>query len=88
PELAEIGRRIQASRKEYHRALKEAEANGTEPPSKENIDLRNYNELEMALEGQKAQLELVTKTNPGVVEQYEKRKREVRLIDIEANIGL
>ncbi|KAK7029359.1 Structural maintenance of chromosomes protein 5 [Paramarasmius palmivorus] len=81
PELAEVGRRIQAARKEYAKALKEAEENGTEHPSKENVDLRSCQELEIALEDQKAQLELVTKTNPGVVEQYEKRKREIEQLE-------
>lgn len=66
-----------AKRTEYENALQNAESNGTTPPSAEGVDLRTADEYRAELESQEAQLELVSKTQPGVIEQYEKRKRDV-----------
>ncbi|KAG7097539.1 hypothetical protein E1B28_004878 [Marasmius oreades] len=76
-EHKQLYKETEAKRAAYKAALKEAQRNGTEPPSDEGIDLRTVDDLEAALEEQHAQLELITKTNSGVVEQYEKRKRDI-----------
>jgi lipopolysaccharide biosynthesis regulator YciM len=68
---------IEGRRIEYEKDFKEAEVNNTTPPSAENVELRNMEQLEADLETQKANLEMNLNTNPGVVEQYEKRKKEV-----------
>ncbi|KAF9266101.1 P-loop containing nucleoside triphosphate hydrolase protein [Marasmius fiardii PR-910] len=81
-EHKELWNDVSAARAAYKAALKEAQTNGTEPPSDEGIDLRTADELETALEEQYAQLELITKTNPGVVEQYEKRKRDIESLEV------
>ncbi|KAJ6600848.1 hypothetical protein B0H10DRAFT_1738427, partial [Mycena sp. CBHHK59/15] len=66
------------ARTAYDQAVQEAEKNGEDPPMPaENVDLRTMDELQTELEKQEANLEMNTNTNPGVVEQYEKRKRDV-----------
>ncbi|KAF9076995.1 P-loop containing nucleoside triphosphate hydrolase protein [Rhodocollybia butyracea] len=72
---------IQIKRAEYDAALKVAEANGTTPPSSEGVDLRTADEYRAELDAQEAQLELVSKTQPGVIEQYEKRKRDIEVLE-------
>lgn len=67
----------QTKREEYEVACTAAKENGTAPPSTEGVDLRSADECRAELETQEAQLELVSKTQPGVIEQYEKRKRDV-----------
>jgi len=64
---------------DYDNALKTAEENRTTPPAQEGVDLRTADELQAELANQKAQLELNMITNPGIVEQYEKRKKDVSL---------
>ncbi|KIY64376.1 P-loop containing nucleoside triphosphate hydrolase protein [Cylindrobasidium torrendii FP15055 ss-10] len=66
---------------EYKEALKQAEENGTEPPSKEGVDLRTLDELEEEMETQRTKLELIHSTNPGVMEEYEKRKRDIEVLE-------
>ena len=58
-------------------ALEKSKKDGTPPPDPEGVELRSREELENELERQKAKLDLNLNTNPGVVEQYEKRKRDV-----------
>ncbi|KAF7364526.1 Structural maintenance of chromosomes protein 5 [Mycena venus] len=66
----------------YDQALKEAKKNGEDPPVPAvNVDLRTMDELQAELEKQKANLEMNTKTNPGVVAQYEKRKRDIEQLE-------
>ncbi|KAF9528049.1 P-loop containing nucleoside triphosphate hydrolase protein [Crepidotus variabilis] len=68
-------------RLDYDKALEEAEKNGTTPPSQAGVELRTADELQAELENQKATLELNMITNPGVVEQYEKRKRDIETLE-------
>ena len=77
PELREAYDEIEGRRIAYNSDLKAAEENNTTPPSSEDVELRNTEQLEADLETQKAALEMNLNTNPGVVEQYEKRKKEV-----------
>jgi chromosome segregation ATPase len=76
-ELRDAYDEIEGRRIEYEKDFKEAEVNNTTPPSAEHVELRNMEQLEADLETQKANLEMNLNTNPGVVEQYEKRKKEV-----------
>jgi hypothetical protein len=71
-------RQIEEARLKWEADLKEANANGEPEPSREGVDLRSMDELENELETKKAQLEITLATNAGVVEQYEKRQRDVR----------
>ena len=48
------------------------EENGT-------AEQRDVEELENELETQKSRLDLVIATNPGVIDQYERRRAEVRI---------
>ncbi|KAJ3780522.1 hypothetical protein GGU10DRAFT_391209 [Lentinula aff. detonsa] len=80
-EVREQYQEIQDKRTEYEQALKLAEANGTAPPSAEGVDLRTADEYRAELESQQAQLELVSKTQPGVIEQYERRKKEIKQLE-------
>ncbi|KAG6836487.1 hypothetical protein H0H93_007586 [Arthromyces matolae] len=73
--------KIEAKRTEYDNALKAAEENGSTPPSAEDVDVRTVDELQEELEKQQAQLELNMNTNAGVVEQYEKRKRDIEVLE-------
>ncbi|GLB34268.1 putative P-loop containing nucleoside triphosphate hydrolase protein [Lyophyllum shimeji] len=77
PELRERYNAIEAARSKYEKDLAKAEENGTTPPSAEGVDLRTLDELQADLETQRANLDLNLNTNPGVVEQYEKRKRDI-----------
>ncbi|KAJ3847412.1 hypothetical protein EV368DRAFT_51228 [Lentinula lateritia] len=80
-EIREQYNEAMAKRTEYENALQSAESNGTTPPSAEGVDLRTADEYRAELESQEAQLELVSKTQPGVIEQYEKRKRDIEQLE-------
>ncbi|KAJ4478957.1 hypothetical protein J3R30DRAFT_3657097 [Lentinula aciculospora] len=80
-EIREEYQEMQDKRTEYERALKLAETNGITPPPAEGVDLRTADEYRAELESQQAQLELVSKTQPGVIEQYEKRKRDIEQLE-------
>ncbi|KAJ3877761.1 hypothetical protein F5051DRAFT_407478 [Lentinula edodes] len=80
-EIREQYNETMAKRTEYENALQIAESNGTTPPSAEGVDLRTADEYRAELESQEAQLELVSKTQPGVIEQYEKRKRDIEQLE-------
>ena len=69
---------IERVRGDYEQACKTAEEQGTMPPSNKGVELRTTDELYAELETQQANLAMNLNTNPGVVEQYEKRKKEVR----------
>ena len=77
PELRAEYHVIEEARVQYERDLAVAERDELSPPSTEGIDLRTLDELQSDLETQQANLDLNLATNPGVVEQYEKRKRDV-----------
>ncbi|PFH50400.1 hypothetical protein AMATHDRAFT_61100 [Amanita thiersii Skay4041] len=71
---------------EYDRAVDAAEAAAKEgrhmtPPSAEGVDVRSLEELQEEMENQKAKLELNLNTNPGIVEQYERRKAEIEALE-------
>jgi hypothetical protein len=68
---------IESKRTAYDKDLVAAEQEGRTPPSAEGVDLRSLEELQATLETQRANLDLNLATNPGVIEQYEKRKRDV-----------
>lgn len=78
PELREEYHAIEATRANYDKDLATAESDGTTPPPAEGVDVRTLDELQAELEKQQTNLELNLATNPAVVEQYEKRKRDVR----------
>ena len=78
PALRDEYQHIEAVRAVYDKALVSAEQNGTTPPSSEGVDIRTVDELQAELGKQQANLELNFATDGGVVEQYEKRKRQVR----------
>lgn len=77
PELRAEYQVIEDARVQYERDLATAEQDELSPPSTEGVDLRSLDELQAELETQQANLDLNLATNPGVVEQYEKRKRDV-----------
>lgn len=69
---------IENARLLYEKDVAQAEETGTAPPPPgENVDLRTADELSEELNVQQANLDMNLNTNPGVVEQYEKRKRDV-----------
>jgi len=68
---------IEEVRLQYEREEKEAREKGLPPPDGSAIDFRTVEELKAELETQKAKLDLNMITNPGVVEQYEQRKKDV-----------
>ena len=79
PEVQEQYKQIEKDRVEYETAVKEAEEKGLAPPKvPDSIDMRSSEELQAELATQRAKLDITLNTNPGVIEQYEKRKRDVR----------
>ncbi|KAJ8087221.1 Structural maintenance of chromosomes protein 5 [Marasmius tenuissimus] len=76
-----VFKEMDKKRNQYKARLKVAHEKGLELPSDEGVDLRSSGELEAVMEEQHAQLELITKTNPGVIEQYEKRKRDIESLE-------
>ncbi|KAG5651262.1 hypothetical protein H0H81_009306, partial [Sphagnurus paluster] len=78
PDLRERYNAVEAARTNYLAAVATAVENGTpRPRAPEGVDARPVEELERDLETQRANLDLNLNTNPGVVEQYEKRKRDI-----------
>jgi chromosome segregation ATPase len=77
PDLRAEYEEIEQRRTEYEKECKKAETDGSTPPSNEGVELRSTDELRAELDTQQAKLEMNLNTNPGVVEQYEKRKKEV-----------
>ncbi|KAJ7056762.1 P-loop containing nucleoside triphosphate hydrolase protein [Mycena amicta] len=73
--------KVEQARLEYDQALALANEQGDPPPDTDELgDLvkqRTSAELEEELETQEAKLEMNMNTNPGVVEQYERRKQEI-----------
>ncbi|KIJ94730.1 hypothetical protein K443DRAFT_683517 [Laccaria amethystina LaAM-08-1] len=65
----------------YEMALEKSKEDGNPPPDPEGVELRSREELENELERQRAKLDLNLNTNPGVVEQYEKRKRDIEQLE-------
>ena len=63
----------------YEKELELAKKQGLPEPDRSGVDFRTVDELQTELETQRANLDMNLNTNPGVVEEYEKRKRDVRV---------
>ena len=63
----------------YEKELELAKEQGLPEPDASGVDFRTVDELQAELEMQRANLDMNLNTNPGVVEEYEKRKRDVRV---------
>ena len=61
----------------YEKELELAKKQGIPEPDASDVDFRTVDELQAELETQRANLDMNLNTNPGVVEEYEKRKRDV-----------
>ncbi|KAF8887234.1 hypothetical protein CPB84DRAFT_1786919 [Gymnopilus junonius] len=72
---------LEAVRMQWEQDSKEAKEHGLPAPDDSAIDKRSVEELQAELETQQANLEMNLNTNPGVVEQYEKRKRDIELLE-------
>ncbi|KAL0950349.1 hypothetical protein HGRIS_010317 [Hohenbuehelia grisea] len=69
---------IDSARNHWQKQCEIAAKEGEEPPPKpEDLEQRTTAELLAELEEQRNRLELNLNTNPGVVEQYERRKQEI-----------
>ncbi|KAF9458464.1 P-loop containing nucleoside triphosphate hydrolase protein [Collybia nuda] len=79
--LREEYNEIETKRTLYDKELAAAEQEGRTPPSADGVDTRSLEELQADLDTQRANLELNLNTNPGVVEQYEKRKRDIEQLE-------
>lgn len=77
PEIYEEFNEIGRIRMEWDQEVKEANDAGRTPPPGDHIEQRSAEQLEADLEEQRNRLELNLNTNPGVIEQYERRKQEV-----------
>lgn len=73
---------IETERAEWEAKEKEALKTGRPLEGSSPIDPRSLDELQAEMDTQRANLEMNLSTNPGVVEQYEKRKRDVRRISL------
>jgi hypothetical protein len=71
---------IETERAEWEAKEKEALKTGRPLEGSSPVDPRSLDELQAEMDTQRANLEMNLSTNPGVVEQYEKRKRDVRRI--------
>ena len=61
----------------YEKELELAKKQGLPHPDASGVDFRTVDELQAELETQRANLDMNLNTNPGIVEEYEKRKRDV-----------
>ena len=77
PELRARVNDVEEARSAYDLEVAEAKRDGRPPPSSEGIDLRTYADLEAEITEQKAAMDMILNTNPGVIAEYEKRKRDV-----------
>lgn len=64
----------------YEKNLELAKNQRLPEPDASGVDFRTADELQAELETQRANLDMNLNTNPGVVEEYEKRKRDVRVL--------
>ncbi|KAF8885790.1 P-loop containing nucleoside triphosphate hydrolase protein [Infundibulicybe gibba] len=80
-EIREQCKEIREARLQYEKDLNTARDKGMPPPPADGIDLRTLDELQTELDMQRTNLELNLATNPGVVEQYEKRKRDIEQLE-------
>ncbi|KAJ6562746.1 hypothetical protein DFH09DRAFT_1159548 [Mycena vulgaris] len=81
-DMREEYQEMETARLAYEKAVIQAEKDGAPAPKpNEKVDLRSMDELQTELEKQEANLEMNMNTNPGVVEQYEKRKRDIEVLE-------
>jgi structural maintenance of chromosomes protein 5 len=73
---------IEEVRLVYEKNLELAKKQGLPEPDASGVDFRTVDELQAELETQRANLDMNLNTNPGVVEEYEKRKRDVRVLSL------
>ena len=69
---------IEEIRLRHEKELDLANKQGLPEPDASGVDYRTVDELQAELETQRANLDMNLNTNPGIVEEYEKRKRDVR----------
>ena len=69
---------IEEIRLRYEKELELAKKQKLPEPDASGVDFRTVDELQAELETQRANLDMNLNTNPGVVEEYEKRKQDVR----------
>lgn len=80
-DIAEEYRKIEEARVAYDRDLEASKADGTAPPDPTNVELRSLEELQTDLANQKSTLDITLQANAGVVEQYDKRQKDVRSLN-------
>lgn len=80
PKLRERVGLIEQTRGEYDAELAEARLEGRPEPDSEGVDLRSADEIQEELAEQKAAMDMIINTNPGVIAEYEKRKRDVSFL--------
>jgi hypothetical protein len=61
----------------YESEEKEAKEQGLTPPDGSGVDFRTVDELKAELATQQAKLDLTMNTNQHIVDEFEKRKRDV-----------
>ncbi|KAH6912408.1 hypothetical protein BKA70DRAFT_1421971 [Coprinopsis sp. MPI-PUGE-AT-0042] len=81
-EAKERLRKMQSDLAEYDRQVKAAKQNGGPLPDTEGIELRTAAEIEEALGTFRTNLDMIISTNPGVLEEYEKRQRDIERYQI------
>ena len=79
-EVREEYNEIEEVRLHYEREEKEANEKGLTPPDKSAVDFRTVDELKAELATQQARLDLTMNTNQHIVDEFEKRKRDVRFL--------
>ncbi|KAF9554516.1 P-loop containing nucleoside triphosphate hydrolase protein [Agrocybe pediades] len=79
--VREAYEKIEDATCDYNQRVKDAQAQGLPLPDDETIEKRSSDELRAELETQRANLEMNLGANPGVVEQYEKRKRDIEQLE-------
>ncbi|KIM34992.1 hypothetical protein M413DRAFT_449948 [Hebeloma cylindrosporum] len=72
---------IETERADWEEKEKEALLSGRPLEGPSPIDPRTLDELQAEMDTQRANLEMNLSTNPGVVEQYEKRKRDIEVLE-------
>jgi hypothetical protein len=80
PEVREEYNEIEEVRLQYEREEKEAKERGLPPPDGSAVDFRTVDELKAELATQRAKLDLTMNTNQHIVDEFEKRKRDVRFL--------
>jgi len=77
PEVREEYNGIEEVRLRYESEEKEAKEKGLTPPDGSGVDFRTVDELKAELATQQAKLDLTMNTNQHIVDEFEKRKRDV-----------